>query len=51
MTLDDIRGVGSKENVEQIIDNCIELEMKKKMTFSTEKSQYNEIWKKRTITN
>ena len=38
--VDDICGVGSKENVEQIIDNCIELEMKKKMTFSTEKSQY-----------
>ena len=38
--VDDICGVGSKGNVEQIIDNCIELEMKKKMTFSTEKSQY-----------
>ena len=38
--VDDICGVGSKENVEQIIDNCIEMEMKKKIIFSTEKSQY-----------
>ena len=38
MYVDDICGVGSKENVEQIIDNCIEMEMKKKMTFSTEKA-------------
>ena len=38
--VDDIMGVGSRSTVKQTMENCAEMEKKKKMEFSTDKSKY-----------
>jgi hypothetical protein len=38
--VDDIIAVGNKETIEETIRNCRELEIRKKMTFNNEKSNY-----------
>ena len=38
--VDDICGIGSRENIKQVIENCRMMEENKKMTFNTDKSQY-----------
>ena len=38
--MDDICGIGSRENIKQVIENCRMMEENKKITFNTDKSQY-----------
>ena len=38
--VDDICGIGSRENIKQVIGNCRVMEENKKITFNTDKSHY-----------